>query len=100
MAFRKLDIKKEADAELIEQYGQSVTAPLENEPTNAYEAYVTYSASRRWLTDPENTTFDEVYDDMNEDESNYQQWLDWSVEYAWEERVMVGYYQTNAQPLV
>ena len=51
MGLKILNIDKEADRELITTFVDRTTAPLDDEPAEAFDAYVAYYLSPLWIED-------------------------------------------------
>ena len=103
MGLKILNIDKEADRELITTFADRTTAPLDDEPAEAFDAYVAYYLSPLWIEDYKTADFEAVYNEEfpgERDQDLFNQWVAWAEEYSWDDRVAVAYYQARAQPLV
>ena len=109
--YRVLNPENEADRALITYYQQHIGVPLEGEPQDALRAWILYKV---YAGPPNNyriKDLKEIFDMTLKDnplpdrkkstyEAKLAQWQDWSLEWDWEERMLVVYYNWVTSNLV
>ena len=102
MAYRILDETKKEDQDLITEFGNFLGIPLQNEPTDAFHAFLEYKTYEGWYEDPEAMTFDKIWKKLRPQGSDEvkKRWLHWWDIYEWDNRVSVSLHQYRNSILI